>query len=247
MRNRRVSALHPPSRFAEAAEAYGIEFDAGDLERLGEFLSLLLEANTRFNLTAVTDPDEAWVKHVFDSLTLLPYVVSAEAGHVIDVGSGGGLPGVPLAIALPEVDFTLLEATGKKADFLRDVAERMDLANVDVISDRAETIAHDLENHREQYDLVLARAVGRLVVLAELAVPLARVGGHVAAIKGAKASQEIEEAAGALRLLHSGVVETTRTPTGTIVLIEKLRRTAKRYPRRPGEPKRAPLGVRGSS
>ena len=238
-----MGVLHPPVRFAEAAQAYGIEFDPGDLDKLGEFLSLLLEANTRFNLTAVTDPDEAWVKHVFDSLTLLPYVVSAEAGHVIDVGSGGGLPGVPLAIALPEVDFTLLEATGKKADFLRGVAERMDLANVDVIGDRAETIAHDPENHREQYDLVVARAVGRLVVVAELAVPLVRVGGHVAAIKGAKASKEIEEAAEALRLLHSEVVETTRTPTGTIVLIEKLRRTAKRYPRRPGEPKRAPLGV----
>jgi 16S rRNA (guanine527-N7)-methyltransferase len=112
-----------------------------------------------------------------------------------------------------------------------------------VISDRAETIAHDCENHREQYDLVVARAVGRLVVLAELAVPLVRVGGHVAAIKGAKAVKEIEEAAEAVRLLHSEDVETTRTPTGTIVLIEKLRRTAKLYPRRPGEPKRAPLGV----
>jgi 16S rRNA (guanine527-N7)-methyltransferase len=238
-----MGARQPPARFAEAAEAYGIEFDPGDLDKLGEFLSLLLEANTRFNLTAVTDPDEAWVKHVFDSLTLLPYVVSAEATHVIDVGSGGGLPGVPLAIVLPEVDFTLLEATGKKADYLRDVAERMDLANVDVINDRAETIAHDRENHREQYDLVVARAVGRLVVLAELAVPLVRVGGHVAAIKGAKASTEIEEAGEALRLLHGEVVETSRTPTGTIVLIEKLRRSAKLYPRRPGEPKRAPLGV----
>jgi 16S rRNA (guanine527-N7)-methyltransferase len=231
-----MGAGQPPARFAEAAEAYGIEFDPGDLDKLGEFLSLLLEANTRFNLTAVTDPDEAWVKHVFDSLTLLPYVVSAEATHVIDVGSGGGLPGVPLAIVLPEVDFTLLEATGKKADYLRDVAER-------VINDRAETIAHDRENHREQYDLVVARAVGRLVVLAELAVPLVRVGGHVAAIKGAKASTEIEEAGEALRLLHGEVVETSRTPTGTIVLIEKLRRSAKLYPRRPGEPKRAPLGV----
>jgi 16S rRNA (guanine527-N7)-methyltransferase len=119
----------------------------------------------------------------------------------------------------------------------------MDLANVDVIGERAETIGQDRENHREQYDLVVARAVGRLMVLVELTLPLARVRGHVAAIKGARASKEIEEAAKALRLLHGEVVETTRTPTGTIVLIEKLRRTAKLYPRRPGEPKRAPLGV----
>ncbi|MHC4128267.1 MAG: 16S rRNA (guanine(527)-N(7))-methyltransferase RsmG [Planctomycetota bacterium] len=238
-----MGALPPPARFVEEAEAYGIAFDPGDLERLGEYLSLLLETNTRFNLTAVTDPEEAWTKHVFDSLTLLPYVVSAEARHVIDVGSGGGLPGVPLAIALPEVDFTLLEATGKKADFLRDAAGHLELANVEVINDRAETIGHDRQDHRAQYDLVVARAVGRLVVLLELAVPLARVGGHVAAIKGAKAAREIEDAARALHLLHSEVTETAGTATGTIVLIQKLRRTPKLYPRRPGEPKRAPLGI----
>jgi 16S rRNA (guanine527-N7)-methyltransferase len=238
-----VGALRPPAGFLEAAEAYGIAFDPGDLDRLGAYLSFLLEANTRFNLTAVTDPDEAWTKHVFDSLTLLPYVVSAEARQVIDVGSGGGLPGVPLAIALPEVDFTLLEATGKKADFLRDAAGHLELANVEVVNDRAETIGHDRADHREQYDLVVGRAVGRLPVLVELAMPLARVGGHVAAIKGARAAREIEEAARALHLLHGEVIETARTPTGTIVLIEKLRRTAKLYPRRPGEPKRAPLGI----
>jgi 16S rRNA (guanine527-N7)-methyltransferase len=237
-----VGAPRPPARFIEAAEAYGIAFDPGDLEALGNYLALLLEANTRFNLTAVTDPDEAWTKHVFDSLTLLPYVVSAEARHVIDVGSGGGLPGVPLAIALPEVDFTLLEATGKKANFLGDAAQRLQLANIEVINDRAETIGRDRDNHREQYDLVVARAVGRLAILLELAVPLAVVGGHVAAIKGARAGREIEEASQALRLLHSEVAETARTPTGTIVLIEKLRSTPKLYPRRPGEPKRAPLG-----
>jgi 16S rRNA (guanine527-N7)-methyltransferase len=229
----------------EAAEAYGIAFDAGDLEALGTYLSLLLETNTRFNLTAVTDPDEAWTKHVFDSLTLLPYVLGAEARHVIDVGSGGGLPGVPLAIALPEVDFTLLEATGKKAGFLCDVAERLALANVEVVNDRAETIGRDRDRHREQYDLVVARAVGKLAVLAELTVPLARVGGHVAAIKGARAAREIEQAARALHLLHGEVVETARTPTGTIVVIQKRRRTPKLYPRRPGEPRRAPLGDGG--
>ena len=191
------------------------------------------EPATESGMITVTEFVRAVVRHGSTSLFIDPH----EIANVL------GLPGVRLAIVLPEVDFTLLEATGKKADYLRDVAERMDLANVDVINDRAETIAHDRENHREQYDLVVARAVGRLVVLAELAVPLVRVGGHVAAIKGAKASTEIEEAGEALRLLHGEVVETSRTPTGTIVLIEKLRRSAKLYPRRPGEPKRAPLGV----
>lgn len=238
---RATQSLRPPDSFRREAEALGLAFDSGDIERLGSYLAMLLEANTRFNLTAITDPDGAWTKHIFDSLTLLPYIASAQAMRVIDVGSGGGLPGVPLAIAMPAVQFTLLEATGKKAGFMGDVAETLGLSNVEVINDRAETLGHD-PHHREHYDVVVARAVGRLAVLLELTVPLAAVGGHVLTIKGRKAAQEISDAKKALHLLHCQVVDTARTPTGTIVVIQKLRGTAKRYPRRAGEPKRSPLG-----
>lgn len=238
-----MRALPAPDEFIQAAETHGIAFDPDDLERLGVFLALLLDANTRFNLTAVTDPAEAWMKHVFDSLTLLSYVDAAQAGSVIDVGSGGGLPGVPLAIAMPGVRFTLLEATGKKAGFLREAADALHLSNVTVVNERAETIGRDRRSHREHYDVVVGRAVGRLAVLLELTIPLARVGGFVLAIKGARARVEIEQATGALRLLHCEIADTARTPTGTIVVIEKLRRTPKAYPRRPGEPKRSPLGL----
>ena len=141
------------------------------------------------------------------------------------------------------VGFTLLEATGKKARFLEATAAALGLANVTVVNDRAETAGQDREAHREQYDAVLARAVGRMPVLLELTVPFARIGGHVLAIKGAQADAEIIEARAALHALHAKVVETRRTATGTIVIIEKARRTGKMYPRRPGEPKRAPLGV----
>ncbi|MCH8344686.1 MAG: 16S rRNA (guanine(527)-N(7))-methyltransferase RsmG [Planctomycetes bacterium] len=236
-----TKSLRSPDSFRRAAEAFGLDFEGGDLERLGSYLAMLLEANTCFNLTAITDPDGAWIKHIFDSLTLLPYIASAQATRVIDVGSGGGLPGVPLAIAIPAVQFTLLEATGKKADFLGDVAGTLGLPNVEVINDRAETLGHD-PHHREHYDVVVARAVGRLATLLELTVPLAGVGGHVLTIKGRKATQEISDAKQALHRLHCAVVETSRTPTGTIVVIKKLRRTPNRYPRRPGEPKRSPLG-----
>lgn len=236
-----AQSLRPPDSFRRKAEAFGFAFDAGDIKRLGSYLAMLLEANTRFNLTAITDPDGAWIKHIFDSLTLLPYIASAGATRVIDVGSGGGLPGLPLAIAMPTVQFTLLEATGKKAGFLGDVAGTIGLSNVEIINDRAETLGRD-SHHREHYDVVVARAVGRLATLLELTVPLAAVGGHVLTIKGRKATQEISDAKKALHLLHCSVVETSRTPTGTIVVIKKLRGTAKRYPRRPGEPKRAPLG-----
>lgn len=234
--------LDAPEDFCQAAEELGIAFDPGDLERLGLFLGLVLDANRRFNLTAITKPDEAWCKHVLDSLTLLPYVIAAGAKRVIDVGSGAGLPGIPLAITMPQVHFRLLEATGKKAAFLEGLISGLALSNVEVINERAETIGHDHRNHRERYDLVVARAVGRMAVLLELTTPLVRVGGHVLAIKGRKAPQEIVEAKQALARLRCRVVEATRTRTGTIVSIEKTGHTPAGYPRRPGEPRRAPLG-----
>jgi 16S rRNA (guanine527-N7)-methyltransferase len=234
--------IAPPAGFLREIEHLDVAFDPGDLPRLGRYLALLLETNRQFNLTAVTDPDDAWTRHVADSLTLMPYLAGAEAKTVIDVGSGAGLPGFPLAIVLPAVRFTLLEATGKKARFLEMVVHALGLTNVGVLNDRAENLGRDREHHREQYDAVVARAVGRLPVLLELTVPLARVGGLVLAIKGEKAQEEIVTAKEALYRLHSRVVDAHRTATGTIIVIEKRRATPKLYPRRPGEPKRAPLG-----
>ncbi len=255
--NASLKPLPPTDSFLRETKAFGIAFDPGDLSRLGKYLAMLLEANTQFNLTAITDPHQAWIKHIFDSLTLLPHLVSAtklgsdglesspgakQTTRVIDIGSGGGLPGVPLAIVMPALQFTLCEATGKKAEFLSQVARTLQLPNLNVLNHRAETIGRD-PDHRERYDGVVARAVGRLAVLVELAAPLARVGGHVLAIKGQKASQEVDQAKRALHLLHCAIVKSDRTPTGTVVAFKKLRATPKRYPRRPGEPKRAPLGV----
>lgn len=236
--------MHPPAEFIAAAAAQGLEFEASELQRLAQFLALLLDANTRFNLTAITDPAQAWTRHVLDSLTLLPLLEAADAKRVIDVGAGGGLPGLPLAMTLPNVEFTLLEATGKKARFLQEAVAALGMTNVVVVNDRAEVVGQDHQRHRERYDAVLARAVGRLPVLLELTVPLARVGGLVLAIKGEKAAEEIAEAKAALHLLHAAVSQTLRTPTGTIVVIEKLRATPRLYPRQPGEPKRLPLGLR---
>lgn len=230
-----------PAWFIEATAAEGIVFDDGDVERLGRYLDLLDEANTRFNLTAIRDREEAWRRHIHDSLSLLGILASVEPARIADVGSGGGLPGLPLAIVMPDVQFTLIEATGKKAAFLQSCVDTLELANVTVVNDRAETIGRDREGHREQYDVVLARAVARLPVLLELTVPLARIGGLILAIKGEQADAEITDAKAALHTLHSTVIDTMRTETGTIVVIEKQRKTGKMYPRRPGEPGRNPL------
>lgn len=235
----------PPSpAVLAAASELGIEFEPGDLDRLEAYLARLLDANRRMNLTAITDPDEAWIRHILDSLTLLPLLASIDASTIIDVGSGGGCPGLPLALVMPQARFTLLEATAKKARFLAETAAAIGAANVSVVCERAETAGQDRERHRERYDAVVARAVGRLPVLLELTIPLARIGGIVLAIKGEQSGAEIDEARAALHVLHAKVIDRRRTPTGTIVVIEKTRTTPKLYPRRPGEPKRSPIANR---
>jgi 16S rRNA (guanine527-N7)-methyltransferase len=230
-----------PAAVAEAIAAMGIELDAGDAERMRAYLGALLAANERFNLTAVTDPAEAWVRHVQDSLTLVPFLASADAKRVIDVGSGGGLPGLPLAIAMPDARFTLLEATGKKAAFLEETIAALGLRNARVVNERAEVAGQDHHEHRAHYDAVVARAVARLNTLAELTVPFAREGGAVLLIKGQQAEAEVAEAKQSLYRLHAQVVDLHRTATGTVVVIEKPRATPRSYPRAPGEPKRKPL------
>ncbi|MFG0274401.1 MAG: 16S rRNA (guanine(527)-N(7))-methyltransferase RsmG, partial [Phycisphaerales bacterium] len=235
-----LAPIEPTPEFLAAAEEYGIAFEPGDLERLGRYLALLLDANTRMNLTAIRDPGEAWLRHIFDSLTLLPMLAELPAGaRVADVGSGGGAPGIPLAIVLPDLRFTLIEATGKKADFLRAAADSIGLANLEVVADRAESVGQSAL--RAQFDAVTARAVGPIRVLAELVIPLATVGGLALLIKGQKAEEELADAKRALHSLHATVAGVVPTPTGRIVALEKPRATPGKYPRRPGEPKREPL------
>ncbi len=256
--NTDVAALSPPESFLAAAAEMGISFDEGDVQRLGRYLAMLLEANALVNLTAIRDAGEAWHKHIFDALTLLPLLAelspreaekeadaAADAARplrLIDVGTGGGIPGIPLAIAAPNVHVTLLEATGKKVEFLRAATEALGLTNTTVVQDRAETIGQD-RAHRETYDVAVARAVGHLAMLAELIVPLVRRGGVALAVKGEQAERELAEAGVALGKLGGRAAGVAQTPTGRIIVIEKATLTPRTYPRRSGEPKRAPLGM----
>ena len=242
--NSLITPLTPTAAFQDAARELGVEFDPGDLDRLGLYLALLLERNKTINLTGIRAPDECWIRHILDSLTLLPLCAELPDGAlVVDVGSGGGAPALPLAIVEPRLQFTCIEATGKKAVFLRDTIAALGLTNVEVCNDRVETLAARGGPLRDRFDLVIARALGRIVVAAELTVPLAKVGGLVAMIKGERADEEMAEAKKALHMLCVTHVGTQQTPTGRIVVIEKRRPTPGKYPRRPGEPKRAPLGV----
>lgn len=254
----RPEPIAPPAEFAKEAADLGIEFDPGDIEKLGSYLALLVRANDAMNLTAITEPAAMWRRHILDSLTLIQTLADLpEGSRVLDVGSGGGLPGIPLAVCVPGLRFTLLEATGKKAQYLARVAELLGLKNVAVVNERAERAAHDRgtpesrrkaaeagesAGHREVYDAVTARAVGRLATLLELTVPFCKTGGRVVLIKGEKAAEEVEEAKGALHALKAAYVDTITTPTGRIVVIEKSSATPRLYPRADGEPSRSPLG-----
>lgn len=218
-----------------------VRIDGDAIERLARYLDLVLATNRVMNLTRITDPDEAQIRLLADSLDLLRLIPS-DARSVIDVGSGGGVPGLPLAIARPDLSVTLLDATAKKVRFLRDTAHAIGLDNVVAIQGRAEEIGRD-EEHRERYDVATARAVARLATLAELTLPFVRPRGAAILPKGAAVEVELGEANYAIRMLGGrarpiidGNVEGTR-----IIVIDKLKPTPEQYPRRTGVPNSSPL------
>lgn len=245
-----IVPLIPTPEFVASALEIGVELEPSDLERLGRFLAMLLRANETMNLTAIKEPSEAWRKHALDALTLVPVLASFEkpegeegAVSVVDIGSGGGVPALPLAIVLPDMKFTLVEATGKKVEFLNRTIRELKLRHARVVAERAENVGQDHKGHREQYDIATARALGHLAVVIELAGPLIKPHGLLVAVKGAKAEQELEESGKALGLVGLKHVQTIETPTGKLVVMQKTTRTPRLYPRRDGEPARVPLGV----
>lgn len=246
-----LQPLSPPKEFEHALADAGVSLEPKEIEQLGLYLACLLAANESMNLTAIKSADEAWTRHIADALTVLAAISQLDPGaKVIDVGSGGGVPGLPLAIACPDAHFTLLEATAKKVAFLRACVKRLGLTNVRVIEARAEVAAHDRGERtatgrtgmlREGFDLVIARAVARLPVLLELCAGFAKINGRLCFIKGQQAAAEVEEATHAAHLLKIVHVDTVGTPTGTLVAYEKISATPRDYPRTNGEPTRVPL------
>ncbi|MSR28875.1 MAG: 16S rRNA (guanine(527)-N(7))-methyltransferase RsmG [Phycisphaerales bacterium] len=229
----------PPQEFHDALKSAGIALDPGDLERIASFLQLLYAANERMNLTGVRDPSAAWMRHIFDSLTLLSVLTGTQAVRAADIGSGGGIPGLILALVLPEVEFTLIESVGKKARFLEETATALGLKKVVVRQERAEVLG--VKEIRESMDVVVSRAVGKLPSLLEYALPMVRPGGLFVAIKGEQGAAEVVASIHALGELRGVVIEQRRTLTGTLVIVEKTGRTPRRYPREKGEPERNPL------
>ena len=215
---------------------------------LEQYVALLLEANARINLTRVVEPEAIARLHLLDALAALPLVDALGPTCAVDVGSGGGVPGLALAIARPGIAWTLVDSVGKKAAILRGFADRLSLENVSVLAERVETLGRDAA-HRERYDVVTARACAPLPVLVELALPLLKPGGQLLAWKGPLAGDEPEVRAGnGVSLLLGGgeprLVDAGHAALGDhrFVTIDKLSPTPARFPRRAGEPARRPLG-----
>ena len=219
--------LTPPEGFAARLTAIGVTLDEATIVRLGDFLARMLAMNELMNLTAIKDPVEAWEKHILDALTLFPHLAELSAGaRLVDIGSGGGIPGIPLAIVRPDLQVTLVEATLKKATFLTAVSAALGLTNVSVRAERAEQLGKgDL---RGMFDAVTARAVGRLVMLVPLTSPFARPGGLVLLVKGQRAEEEIAEASWVLGRQRVSLVKTLPTPTGKIVILRRAGEEPKR-------------------
>jgi 16S rRNA (guanine527-N7)-methyltransferase len=229
------AALHAslPAGFADAAEAY---------------VDLLLDANARINLTRVVEPDAVARLHFLDALSALPALDAAAPRSAVDLGSGGGVPGIVLALARPAVHWLLVDSVAKKAAALRSFAATLGLANVTVSAERAEVLGRDPQ-HREAHDLVTARACAELAVLAEYALPLLRVGGTLIAWKGAlgEMDPEVVAARAAIAALGGGRLRIVDPGIGALgghrlVVIEKTGPTPERFPRRQGVPSRRPLG-----
>ncbi len=230
-----------------ASDALGLALTGAQLDAFQHVFEGLIEWNSRINMTAITNPDEVVTRHFLDSLTCLPVLDDLPGlSTLIDVGTGAGFPGLPLAIMRPQWSITLTDSVGKKLRYADQMITDLGLGNLITLHARAEELGQN-PDHRERYDVAVARALAVMPVLCEYLLPLVRPGGWMLAQKGSTAQREIEESANALVELGGTFarMEAVTLPgvadTHQIVLIEKTNSTPACYPRRPGTPSRQPL------
>ena len=229
-----------------AMEAMGLVLEDYQIRQFCRFEELLLETNKVMNLTAITDPGEVAVKHMADSLSCYDERYFPKDASMLDLGTGAGFPGIPLAIFRPDLTVTFFDSLQKRLNFLNEVCRETGLRKVAFLHGRAEEMAHQ-EAYREQFDLVTSRAVARLSILCEWALPYVRNNGLFIALKGAQYEEEIKEASNALRIL-GGTMEEVRPVTlpglsdkRAVLYIRKSGTSPAKYPRKPKMAAKHPL------
>lgn len=217
-----------------------------DEARFSNYKELLQEWNEKINITTITEDSEIDIKHFLDSLTCLSLDIFEGNKSIIDIGTGGGFPGIPLKIMRDNLDVTLLDSLNKRIIFLEEVIRSLDLHGIKAIHGRAEELSRQTE-YREKFSIAISRAVASLDTLSEYCLPFVKVGGHFIAMKGPDIEEELNLSRNAIKLLGGNVVETKiiRLPESDIIhsliVIEKIRQTSQKYPRGGGKPRKDPL------
>ena len=235
-----------PEEFYTHLADFGFPLTDRQKEQYERYFELLVEWNEKINLTAITEKDEVYIKHFYDSIApILQGLIENQPIRLLDIGAGAGFPSLPMKILFPELDVTIIDSLNKRINFLHLLAEELGLSGVHFYHGRAEDFAQD-KAFRAQFDLVTARAVARMQVLSELTIPYLKVGGRLLALKASNAPEELEEAKNALNLLFSKVEDNLQyeLPNGDpryITVVEKKKETPNKYPRKAGMPNKRPL------
>nr|WP_206811279.1 16S rRNA (guanine(527)-N(7))-methyltransferase RsmG [Paradesulfitobacterium ferrireducens] len=228
----------------KALAKLGLTLTQTQIEQFCAYGDMLLEWNEKVNLTSIVEPREVILKHFIDSLALSRWI---KGGSLADIGTGAGFPGIPLKICLPELEVLLLDSLGKRIDFLNHVLKELDLQGASAVHARAEEAGRN-KAYRELFDYTSSRAVARLPVLLEYAIPLTKTGGLFLAAKGAQVDEEVEVSTKALEILGCSILEIEQYSLGeeaehrAVIVVEKVKQTPAAYPRKPGIPGKKPLG-----
>ena len=235
-----------PEEFYQLLKQQQIELTDRQQMQFERYFELLVEWNKKINLTAITEKKEVYLKHFYDSIApILQGRIKNQNIKLLDIGAGAGFPSLPMKILYPALDVTVIDSLNKRILFLNHLADELDLEEVHFYHGRAEDFAQD-KDFRAQFDIVTARAVARMQILAELTIPFLKVGGRLLALKATNAPEELTEANDALKLLFSKVKENSsyQLPNGDpryITIVDKKKETPNKYPRKAGIPNKRPL------